>query len=224
MTPSDSILRDNAAVWEQMLGHRFVRDVCADRLPEAVFHRYLRYEGAFVETAIGIFAYATARAPDVAAKRWLIGVQQALANDQLRYFEKTFAALGIAPLAQLPEQAADFDGGMLEIAERGSFAEIVTAMFAAEWLYATWCRRAAGGGIADPHLRRWVELHAEEAFTRQAEWLKAAVDASAETADAADLSRIFGRVIALEIAFHSAAYDPAEEAGPQAGGPGEGGR
>lgn len=56
MTLSDRLLAENAAVFDTMVRHRFVRDIEADRLPPHVFDRYLVYEGAFVETAIRVMA------------------------------------------------------------------------------------------------------------------------------------------------------------------------
>lgn len=206
MTLSDRILAENAEVLSRMLGHRFVRDIASGTLPAEVFHRYLAYEGAFVRTAIGIFAYATARAPDLEAQRWLIGVQQALAGEQVGYFEETFAALDIAPPQALPPEAAAFGKAMGALAETGDFLDIVTAMFAAEWMYWSWCREAARADIADPHARRWVALHADEAFAAQARWLKDAIDRYGAEADAARLSDIFALVTELEIRFHHAPY------------------
>ncbi|WGH79605.1 TenA family protein [Jannaschia ovalis] len=205
---SDLILADNVEGLDRMLDHPFVRGIEDGTLPAGAYHRYLVYEGAFVETAIAIFAYATAKAPDLAAKRWLIGVQDALAREQMPYFEEIFAALGVDTGISIPDAVRAFDDGMLRIARDGDFAEIVTAMFAAEWMYWTWCSRAASRPIADPHIRRWVELHAGADFEAQARWLKAAIDDRAIPADRARLSAVFGHVTALEIAFHDAPLAP----------------
>lgn len=206
MTLSDEILDRNRAVLDRMFGHRFVEDICADRLPRDAFHRYLAYEGAFVETAISIFAYAAARAPDIAAQRWLVGVLDALANRQMPYFEERFAALGIAPTTTLPDDAAAFRDGMLALAKTGDFLDIVTAMFAAEWMYWGWSRRAMATGISDPDLRAWVALHVDEEFAAQATWLKDAIDRYGDRDDLDRLSGIFARVTELEIRFHDAPY------------------
>lgn len=213
-TLSQRILHDNAAVLDAMVNHRFVRDIESGRLPRAVFDRYLVYEGAFVETAIAIFALATAKAGDIAQQRWLISVQDALANQQVAYFERTLAARGLDPARfDLAEPRVEaFRAGMLAIAEDGSFLDIVTAMFAAEWMYWTWSKRAAATAIADPLLAEWVAMHADDAFAAQANWLGRQIDdADARLDETARrrLSAIFGRVEALEIAFHDAAYgDP----------------
>ncbi|PWR02430.1 TenA family transcriptional regulator [Meridianimarinicoccus roseus] len=211
MSLSDDILRDNAAILDRMLGHRFVEDVCADRLPTPVFHHYLAYEGAFVETAIGIFAFATARAPDLETRRWLIAVQDALANTQVPYFEGCAARLSLPAEPVKSPAARQFDTRMHDLAAQGDFAEIVTAMFAAEWMYWTWCSRAACAYISDPDLKAWVELHVDPAFEAQARWLKAAIDRYGAPQDRPALSRIFHDVTAWEIAFHDAPYDAMKE-------------
>jgi len=204
-----------------MVNHRFVRDIEADRLLPAVFDRYLVYEGAFVGTAIAIFAHAVAKAPGIAEQRWLIAVLDALANRQVAYFEATFAARGIDPAAfdPAPPEVAAFREGMLAIAEGDDYLDIVAAMFAAEWMYWTWCRRAAATPVTDPLLAEWVALHAAEDFAAQAHWLRRQIDAADLALDDAAqrrLSAIFDRVQQLEIAFHEAAYQgcPAHAAMP----------
>ncbi len=96
-TLSERFLRENAAVFEAMVSHRFTTDIERGLLPAEAFDRYLVYEGAFVDTAISIFALATAKAGTIKQKRWLIGVLDALANRQVAYFERTFAQRGIKP-------------------------------------------------------------------------------------------------------------------------------
>jgi thiaminase/transcriptional activator TenA len=206
------MLRENAEVFARMVNHRFVQDTAADRLPAEVFDRYLVIEGAFVDTAIAIFALATAKADGIAARRRLIAVLDALANEQVVYFERVFAERGLDPATAdltAPGVAA-FRDGMLRIAETGGYADIATAMFAAEWMYWTWCRNTAAAGITDPHLRDWVDLHAAPGFESQAHWLRAEVDRAGDALGEADrirLAALFGRVQSLEIGFHDAAYE-----------------
>lgn len=207
MTLSQIILTNNEDVLTRMLAHPFVEDVCADRLAKDVFHRYLVYEGAFVETAIAIFAHAVAKAPDIEARRWLIGVLDALANTQIPYFQGCFDRLGLQTTSDLPEDVVIFRDGMLQIAEQGDFLKIATAMFAAEWMYWKWCARAAKCYISDPDLRAWVVLHVKDEFAAQASWLKNVIDQHGSTEDEARLSKVFRQATELEITFHHAPYD-----------------
>lgn len=208
---SDQMLEENRDVFDAMVHHRFVEDIKADRLPIDAFERYLVFEGAFVDTAIAIFAYATAKAETIAQKRWLIGVLDALANQQIAYFEKTFVARGIDPASYdtSREDVAAFRDGMLAIARDGGFLDTIAAMFAAEWMYWTWSKAASQCTISDPLLKEWVMLHAEPEFEAQARWLKTVLDEAGATLDPAErkrLSMIFGRAQRLEIDFHEAAY------------------
>ncbi|TBY02012.1 TenA family protein [Rhizobium laguerreae] len=208
---SDRILRENDAVLGAMLSHRFVEDVKNDRLSKEAFERYLVYEGAFVDSAISIFAYAAATARTMAQKRWLIAVLDALANEQIAYFERTFASRDIDPSSfdtGMAEVEA-FRTGMLEIARQGGFLDTVAAMFAAEWMYWTWSKEAATHPISDPLLKEWVDMHVDPNFAAQAQWLKNELDMTGETLEEdekARLSAIFGRTMQLEIDFHDAPY------------------
>lgn len=58
---SERLLREHQPVWQAMQQHRFVVDIEQDSLPEAVFNRYLVFEGNFVATAIAILPSASAR-------------------------------------------------------------------------------------------------------------------------------------------------------------------
>ena len=207
---SDFVLANGTEAWEAMQQHRFVTDIVADALPDAVFHRYLVYEGAFVATAMRIFSYAVIKAPDIDGQRWLIGVLDALANHQIAYFEQTFARLGVELSEIAPDARVEaFDSGMLTIAAEGKYIDIIAAMFAAEWMYWHWCTRAAQHRISNPVLKEWVDLHAAPEFEAQARWLKAELDrcgAGLPEVEMGRVSALFNRVVQLEIDFHSAAY------------------
>ena len=204
---------ENKDVWDAMQQHRFVNDIIADRLDPDVFRRYLVFEHGFVETAILIFGQAMLKAPAFAQRRRLIAVLHSLAEDQLTYFASVFRALDLSPnVAATPAPVAvqRFDGGMLAIAERGSYADIVAIMLAAEWMYGTWCLRAANTAIAEAELCRWVALHVETGFLDQVNWMIAEINREAMALDDAGrdrLSALFREALQLEIAFHEAAYE-----------------
>lgn len=217
---SQRLLAANQGVWDGMQAHRFVRDIEADRLPRPVFARYVAYEHGFVETAILIFGHAMLKAPDFAARRRLCGVLHALSGEQLGYFDRVFASLGMGPAepGAAPPSVAAFGGFMLGVAETGSYLDILVVMLAAEWMYATWCGRAARRPISDPEIDGWVRMHATPEFRAQADWLRAGVDAGGAEIDPATLRRLsdlFGTALCLEIDFHAAPYEAAPyEAAP----------
>jgi thiaminase/transcriptional activator TenA len=205
------IKTENKAVWEAMQTHRFVTDIENDKLPRDVLRRYFFFEHAFVETAVQIFAYALLKAPGFPQRRRLIATLSALSEAQLVWFQDCFAALDIGPKGgELPDAVKAFADGMLSIARDGDYADIVTIMLAAEWMYGTWCVRAHQRPSAEPMLRSWVRLHAEPEFLEGADWLRAEVNREAAALTDTQRKRLadlFGRALALEIDFHEAAYD-----------------
>lgn len=211
--PFHEVLRQRAeTVWQAMQAHRFVRDIETDRLPRAAFLRYLSFERVFVETALLIFGHALLKAPDFARRRVLARVMHGLAEEQIPYIEQAFCALGAAPVpeAKFPDAVTRFRDQMLTMAEQGTYVEILAAMLAAEWMYATWCQRAHRRPISDAELRRWVGLHTETQFLSGVAWLKSELDAAAPGLDQLAVDRAaacFRRTLELEVGFHAAAYE-----------------
>lgn len=208
---TEQLLAEHHEVWQAMQYHPFVTGIEHDTLPARVFNQYLVFEGDFVATAIGIFSYAVIKAPDIRHQRWLIGVLDALANEQITYFERVMHGRNIDPVQyyhSTPE-VSRFSQGMLSTAEKGSYAEILTLMFGAEWMYYHWCERVSRATIADPDVKAWVVMHAEQTFIDQASWLKTELDrCAAELAvdERQRLSVLYGQVLQWEIDFHSAAF------------------
>lgn len=210
---SDEILKSSTDVWDRMQACRFVADIMADTLDPEAFRRYLVHENMFVETAILIFGYMLVKAPDLETKRRVVRILKALSEDQIAYFHDTFEALGMKESEwrdlDMPTAVAAFRDGMLATAAHGTYAEIVASMFAAEWMYWTWCTHAIAGTITDPLLREWVELHTREDFTSQAHWLRQQLDKAGNHMDEPERERIaqlVRRVLELEIHFHDAAF------------------
>ncbi|EPH9684458.1 TenA family protein [Klebsiella michiganensis] len=209
---SERLLREHQPVWQAMQQHRFVTDIEQDRLPTAVFNRYLVFEGNFVATAIAIFALGVSKAPGIHQQRWLIGVLNALVDTQIAWFEQVLSERRITP-ADYPDDLPGvqrFRDGMLRTARQGSYEQIVTLMFGAEWMYYFWCRRASEHRQSDADVRRWVEMHAEDEFYQQALWLKNELDRCAMALSESEkqaLSALYGDVLQWEIDFHHAAYE-----------------
>ncbi|CAI0857101.1 TenA family protein [Serratia ficaria] len=209
---SERLLREHQQVWQAMQQHRFVVDIEQDRLATRVFNRYLVFEGNFVVTAIAIFALGISKAPNMTQQRWLIGVLNALVETQITWFEKVLAERRINP-ADYPDDlpgVRHFRNGMLQTAQQGSYEQIITMMFGAEWMYYCWCRRASEQSQSDADVRRWVEMHAEEGFYQQACWLKDELDRCTIALGECEkqrLSALYGDVLQWEIDFHTAAYE-----------------
>ena len=206
------LLREAAAdEWSRMQGHPFVRAIEANALPPDAFRRYLIIECGFVDAAITIFGYALVKAPDLATRRELVTILRGLTEDQMPFFIKAFAELGVTgePWREpAPPAAGMLREGMLGFAAHGGFAEVLTAMLAAEWTYREFCGRCLERGITNSILRRWLELHVAPPFDRQVAWLRTTIDLIAferNVEEQARLITVFRTALELEIHFHGAA-------------------
>jgi len=209
MALADELRAAHHELFQAMLEHRFVREMTEDRIHSEIFGRYLVQEGAFVRTAMRVFALALAKAPEEADLDRLARIVQALATTQSDYFVEV--AGGAPALRRMPPEAAELGHVALGIAASGSFIEILSGMLAAEWMYLEWCRAAAGRRTATGWRKAWIDLHIAPEFVDQVAWLRQRVDEIGAGLDGTTRRRChtaFGRMLRHEIAFHDAPYGP----------------
>lgn len=208
-------LRTTAAGhWEQMLDHRFVAECTDGSIDPAVYQMYLQQEFAFVETTAVSLGYAVINAPSFSDVGRFAHALYDLVTDQQEYFTHAFDELGT-------EQGRDPDPlpetrHLSDIVYRGAttpgYPESLAPMAAAEWLYATWCQRAASEGNVDSSslVGEWIGLHDDSAFREHTAWLCGKLDHIGPMLSPErqrDIAYLFGRTIELEVAFHTAPYD-----------------
>jgi Putative transcription activator len=208
-------LRAHASeVWTDVHDHRFIRQIAADDLNQAVFKRYLVQEYAFVDVSAAAVGYAVGKAPSMDERTHLTDTLSGLTNDQVAYFREVFDALEI-PRDQWtnPERAPATDrlrDLVIGAATADGYEEALAPMLAAEWLYATWCGDAAGTVSPETHQGRWIHLHTEPGFVDHAGWLRDQLD---EYGPLLPLYRerrvrdLFERTLRCEIEFHDAPYE-----------------
>jgi thiaminase/transcriptional activator TenA len=210
----DWLRHSSGPLWNAMVGHRFTRDMAGDRLPPEAFLRYLRYEHAFVRTAILIFGHALIKAPAADDRVKMTGILAGLVGEQEAYFQDRFAALDLPaealPDGDLPSAALALSEGGLAIAAHGCFEEILSAMLAAEWMYHEWCSAAHAAQPRQQGPAEWIALHVAPPFAGQVAWLKGRIETLGPLLDPQRQRRCadhFARMLRLEIAFHDAPYE-----------------
>ena len=216
MTPgfslSAALRMQHFAAWTRATGHRFVRELGAGTLDDRVLARYLVQDYAFVEALASLVGLAVARAPTMAGKRLFARFAAVLTSDENTYFERCFASLGVAEAERTspvlwPESQRFLD--LLGAAGEGGYADILSVLLPAEWIYLDWGEAEA----VDPPSRfehaEWVALHAGPGFSGFVAGLAREFDAATAGLDAAGLDRVahrFGAMVELEGAFFDAAY------------------
>ena len=199
--------------WRAILRHRFFREVAADAIADRVFARYLRIEYGFVDTAARALGYAVAKAPSFQERRRLGLGLYGLVTDQEQVFVDAFERMGapgnertgLAPRGSLFRCTRSFSKSPNRRATRRSSP----ALWAAEWMYLTWCSAANKTPSSRGYIGDWVALHAGGEFAKHVAWVRSEIDTRGPTlieARQARLGALFEEALQAEIAFHDAPY------------------
>ncbi|PSK99929.1 thiaminase/transcriptional activator TenA [Murinocardiopsis flavida] len=187
---------------------RLVEEATAGTLDPPSFARYLLIEEGFVHTAARILGAAVRHAPGWRAVTGHAASLHGLVTEQSDYFAEVRRDRPVPAedAAACLRRAAPLSETALRAAEQG-YPAIVTSLFAAEHLYATWCARAVDVPAARPDaVQEWIELHARPPFTDQVAFLRAEVDALGGDVSDGDVHHWFTAMLHAEDRFHDAVY------------------
>jgi thiaminase/transcriptional activator TenA len=199
--------------WSRAVGHRFVQELFAGTVPDAVMARYLIHDHRFLDSFLMLLGAALAGADTFAARLRFGRFIGTVSSEENTYFLRAFEALGVTETrrATAPDTqaSAGFKAIMREAAETRSYAAALSVLVVAEWLYLDWASRAPKPLPGNFVHAEWIALHDNPGFRGFVEFLRAELDRVGPAQ--ADLCRaLFTRAVALELAFFEAAYaDPA---------------
>src|SRR6202022_1608676 len=197
------------AGWSHAVEHRFVKELFAGAVPDAVMARYLVQDHRFLDSFLTLLGAALASADTFAAKLRLGRFIGTVSSEENTYFLRAFEALGITEdrrAADPDTQAtAGFKAIMREAAETRSYAAALAVLVVTEWLYLDWASRAPKPLPDNFVYAEWITLHDNPDFRDFFDFLRAELYGSAPPQ--ADLCRdFFRRAVALELSFFEAAY------------------
>jgi thiaminase (transcriptional activator TenA) len=204
----DTLRAQVATTWEAATGHRFVTELWAGTVDDAVLARYLAQDALFLDRFVALLGAAVAQA-DRTGPRMAIARQLGLvAGEENDYFARALARLRVtAPAAPLPPTQGFLD--LMEDARRsGDYGMVLTVLLVAEWLYLDWAARPEPSPRDWLH-REWIDLHRGSAFAAWVDLLRTETDRVAAATDdrgREHLAEVFTRAVDLELAFFDAAY------------------
>ncbi len=206
--PSAELRAAASPTWDAAVGHRFVDELWAGTVDDAVMARYLGQDAQFLDAFVALLGAAVAAA-DRTAPRLAIARQLGLvAGDEDDYFARALARLGVDPDAVEPAAPTRGFVALMDSARvSADYATILAVLVVAEWLYLDWASRPS---VAPPDWlhREWIDLHRGEAFAAWVDLLRGELDRVAGTDDDARVRAgdAFARAVDLELAFFDAAY------------------
>ena len=194
--------------WSQAVGHRFVNELFAGTLPDAVMARYLIQDHRFLDSFLMLLGAVLASANTFEARLRFGRFIGMVSSEENTYFLRAFEALGVTEDRRAADPdtqpTAGFKAIMREAAETRSYAAALSVLVVTEWLYLDWASRAPTPPNNFVHAD-WISLHDNPGFRAFVDFLRAELDRIGPAQ--ADLCRdFFGRAVALELSFFEAAY------------------
>lgn len=208
-------LRDLAEpIWQAQHAHPLVRGIGDGTLDPAVFAVWLRQDYLFLVEYARVFAFAAARAPDLATLRRLATLLSETLETEMDLHRSYVAEFGITEADLLAETMRPttraYTNFLVRHAATSDFAVAMAALLPCMWGYSELGQRlAAAGGSPEPRYARWVEMYAGQEFADLAAWCRDLLDehaAGATPAVAHQLDDAFLTSSRYELAFWHMAW------------------
>ena len=210
-----ALMRSTSRQWAEAVDHRFVRELFAGTVDDAVMRDYLVQDYQFFESFLSMLGACVAHADELDAKLWFARQLGMLAADEDTYFVDSFAELGVPPDGYLdPELTAPTAGFrhlMGESVASASYPQLLIVLVVAEWLYLDWAESQEARPSRQVH-RGWIDLHRGDAFHGWVQFLVDELERVFPTdddqgSDAETLSRTWHQAVDLERAFFDNVYE-----------------
>ena len=132
--------------WSHAVGHRFVQELLAGVVPNAVMARYLIQDHRFLDSFLTLLGAALASADTFEARLCFGRFIGMVSGEENTYFLRAFEALSVTEERRAADPdtqpSAGFQAIMREAADTRSYAATLSVLVVAEWLYLDWASRA----------------------------------------------------------------------------------
>jgi thiaminase/transcriptional activator TenA len=98
---------------------------------------------------------------------------------------------------------------MQEVADIGTYEEILAVILAAEWIYYTWASDAKKPYPKRFYLSEWITLHNNSSFKNTVTWIKEELDFTTYKLTLSEQHKVailFTKIVSLEVSFFDACY------------------
>jgi thiaminase/transcriptional activator TenA len=206
---TETLRTASEAGWLHAVQHRFVNELIAGAVPDAVMARYLIQDHRFLDSFLVLLGAALTSADTFAARLRFGRFIGMVSAEENTYFLRAFEALGITETRRAADPdmqpTIGFKAIMREAADTRSYAVALSVLVVAEWLYLDWASRAPQPLPNNFVHAEWITLHDNPNFRGFVDFLRTELDRVGPAH--ADLCRdFFSRAVALELSFFDAAY------------------
>lgn len=207
---SEELKQASQPYWDEAVHHRFVSELLAGRVDDAVMGRYLVQDHRFIDNFLILLGAAMSNADRFESRVVLGRFIGMISGDENDYFLRSFAKLGVTEHERQHqpdgEPTKGLNGIMLEAARSGSYAAAIAVLAVAEGVYLDWGLRATQPYPESFLYTEWITLHNNDYFVGFVEFLRRELD-RVGPGSAALCRDYFTRTVKLEKAFFDDAYN-----------------
>jgi thiaminase (transcriptional activator TenA) len=206
---TETLRAASEAGWSHAVQHRFVNELFAGALPDAVMARYLIQDHRFLDSFLVLLGAALASADTFAARlRFGRFIGMGVGRGKHLFPSGVRSARRHRDQARSRSRYAADHRLQGDHARSGGDAQLCGRAFGplvAEWLYLDWASRAPQPLPNNFVHAEWITLHDNSNFRGFVDFLRTELDRVGPAQ--ADLCRdFFSRAVALELSFFEAAY------------------
>ena len=185
-TVSESLRAQASEIWDAQHDHPFVTGLGDGTLDPDRFAYFLRQDYLYLIDYARVFAFAAARAPDLATmtrfSRLLhetLETEMDLHRSLVREFDGTEIDLDAWEKSPTTQGYTDF---LLRTAATGDYAELIGALLPCMWGYSELGQVLKGRGRPEDNTRyaRWVASYGSPEFAELATWCRDLLDAQTQ--------------------------------------------
>ncbi|MDH3497472.1 MAG: thiaminase II [Gemmatimonadota bacterium] len=195
MVFTDDLHAAARGIWDAQHAHPFVRGIADGSLAEERFTRWVLQDYRYLKEFARIFAWAVAKADDLASMSWYAAVLNLTLNTEMDLHRQYAARFGLssadleaAPMWPTTRAYTDF---LVRTAADGDMADLVAALLPCAWGYVDIAQRLAAGNVPrDQRYADWIAQYASEEFAQAAQWLRDEMNRLAEDAGAAKRAKL----------------------------------
>ena len=210
---SEYLINYSGELWQDATNHKFTNELKNDTLKNHIFKKYIVQDYIFIESLVTLIGKAIALAPNLNSKvKWSAFIY-AITSDENNYFIRSFEALNITKdereKTKLLDPINDFSKLMHEVANTGTYKEILAVILAAEWIYYTWASNVKKPYPERFYLSEWITLHNNSSFKDTVTWIKEELDSISHkltVSEQHEVAILFTKTVMLEVSFFDACY------------------
>lgn len=182
---TDELFAAAEPVWRAQLEHPFVRGLADGSLEEERFKRWVLQDYRYLKEFARVFAWAVAKAPDLASMSWYAEVLHLTLNTEMELHRRYAARFGLTPQDLEAEPmwptTRAYTDFLVRVAADGDMLDLLAALLPCAWGYVYLAHAMAAGPLPpDQRYRDWITQYASPEFAQASDRLRGELDRLAE--------------------------------------------